>query len=302
MGAYPGPAVTCCGAKCGIPQIVSIGDDNRMGDLTGQTPMQGGYGHATASNVPDWLGTLAPSLAGEEAVQAAEAWVRCREELRRRSRAFLVRAASGAPCRLVDQRRGVCHMAKYTISADLDVLFVEEEPSEATGDELILSEECCLAEVRNIWVCTDSELARRSRGVVHKFLADGDPEERDQENYKTVFPEYADCVLLIDAPSGPLCIVEKTPEAQEEFLDTMSVLISMQRARTQAEGQLLAHGGPPPPEVQLRPLGRSLQSAHLTGPIGVWLAEVGNGLATLPPESEGDGDDELPLKAQMSPS
>mmetsp|Transcript_69963 Transcript_69963/g.130796 ORF Transcript_69963/g.130796 Transcript_69963/m.130796 type:complete len:302 (+) Transcript_69963:121-1026(+) len=301
MGAYPGPAVTCCGAKCGIPQIVSIGDDNRMPDMAGQTAGQGGYGHATASNVPDWLGTLAPSLAGEEAVQAAEAWVRCREELRRRSRAFLVRAASGAPCRLVDQRRGVCHMARYTISADLDILHVEEEASTGVGDELITEEDCCLADVRNIWVCTDSELARRARGVVHKFLADADPES-DQEYCKTVFPEYAECVLLIDAPSGPLCIVEKTPEAQEEFLDTMAVLISMQRARTQVDGQVLAPGGPPPPEVQLRPLGRSLQSAHLTGPIGVWLAEVGDGLATLPLASEGEGDDELPPKEQMKPA
>jgi len=288
MGAYP--ATTCCGAKCGIPTIVSIGDDHhRMQDPSGAGKDGSGSGYSTSYHVPDWLVTLAPTLAGEEALQAADAWIRCREELRRRSRAFLAKAAVGAPCRLVDQRRGTFRMARYTVSADLDMLEVQEDPVDLEDEAVCQA--CPLSEVRNIWVCSDSELARRARGSVQKSLLNSGSAD-----------EFSEHLMMIDAFSGTMCIVEQSSEAQEEFLDCMSVLISMQRTRMKVDSR--GHGGPggpPPPEVQLRPIGRSLQSVHLAGPIGLWLAEVGESLASLAPANDGDEGDEDVDAAQRNP-
>jgi hypothetical protein len=113
-----------------------------------------------------------------------------------------------------------------------------------------------------VWICADGELARRAHGALqHPCDAD------------------LACVMLIDAPSGPIGLVERTSEAREEFLDCMAVLISAQRLQNEPEIACCRRAdGPPPPEARLRPLGKSLRSEHISGPICVWLAQAAEDL------------------------
>jgi len=221
------------------------------------------YGEATPERA-GWLPALAPGLDAEVVAQAADAWALCAEDLRRRTRLFVSKARGGVPCRLVDPRTGVANVAKYTLDPADAALCVEEVEAASIDAETQLRRRCRLAEVQNIWVCSDSELACRALGdTIHQGSADA---------------ELA-CMALIDVPDGPIGLVERSAEAREEFLDCMAVLIASQRLSNAPE--LACCGLPgrlPPPEAQLRPIGRSLQSVHLSGPICVWLARAGEGL------------------------
>lgn len=68
-------------------------------------------------------------------------------------------------------------------------------------------------------------------------------------------------------------------EAMLIFLDCMAALISAQRLRNEPEVACCRRPkGAPPPEARLRPFGKSLQSAHISGPICVWLAQAAEDL------------------------
>lgn len=270
MGQSP---AACCGSKCGQPTIVSIGDDVCPPRHAGP---DGDPGLGSSDALPEWLSDLAPSLAGEEAERAADAWVRCGEELRRRTRQFVRRASCGVPCWFIDQRGGRTVPASYILDESLESFLVETAgPMEVHGvpnsqnamdyrdsASRHVACECQIAEIRNVWICADGELARRVHGTL-RHGCDAD----------------LACVMLIDAPSGPIGLVERSPEAREEFLDCMAVLISAQRLRSEPEVGCCRHTvGAPPPEARLRPFGKSLQSAHISGPICVWLAQAAEDL------------------------
>lgn len=270
MGQYP---ASCCGSKCGQPTIVSIGDEVCPPRHPGP---DGDPGLGAADALPEWLSELAPSLMGEEAERAADAWVQCGEELRRRTRQFVRRATCGVPCWFIDQRGGRTVPASYILDEALESIFVETVgPCEVhggpngvvavdgrDGPKRHVASECQIAEIRNVWICADGELARRVHGTL-RHGCDAD----------------LACVMLIDAPTGPIGIVERSAEAREEFLDCMAVLISAQRLRNEPEVACCRRAeGPPPPEARLRPFGKSLQSAHISGPICVWLSQAAEAL------------------------
>ncbi|CAK0817576.1 unnamed protein product, partial [Prorocentrum cordatum] len=211
-----------------------------------------------------WLPAgIAPRLSGAEAARAAREWASRAEGLRRRTLLFLRRTSGGSPCRLVDQQTGLAAPARYRVEDGGAVLVVEELGSAPSREKAF---RCKLADVRNIWVCSDSELARRAHGALRRGAADA----------------HLACVLLIDAPAGPLALVERSSEAREEFLDCMAVLVATQRLRAEPRlAACAAPGGLPPPEARLRPPNGSLRSAHLSGPICAWLARAGEG--AVPP-------------------
>jgi len=216
----------------------------------------------SARAVPEWLADLAPHLAGTERERAAEAWAECRDDFFRRAQVFVHQASAGVNCDLLDQENHEILPARYSLDESALSLCVEAEVASKSPSARVperLQHHCRLAEVRNIWVCSDSELARRAcEGARHTAQA---AEAR---------------VLLIDALSGPVAIMEMSEEAMDVFLDGMAVLIAAQRLRSEPEVACRRwNTGPPPPEACLRPLGKSLRSTHLAGPICSWLAQVG---------------------------
>lgn len=286
---------SCCGSKCGQPTIVSIGDEVCPPRHAGP---EGDPGLGASDALPEWLSDLAPSLIGEEAERAADAWVRCGEELRRRTRQFVRRATCGVPCWYLDQRGGRTVPASYILDESFESFLVEtagpcETPRNPTQKQTTsrdssarhVARECKIAEIGNIWICADSELARRIHGTL-RHGCDAD----------------LSCVMLIDAPSGPIALVEKSSEAREEFLDCMAVLISAQRLRNEPEVACCRRAqGPPPPEARLRPFGKSLQSMHISGPICVWLAQAAEDLlpATHRPEANHAAREVAPTSAAL---
>lgn len=274
MGAYPAAAnCTCCASRCGgQPQVVSINDDIRA-------PVQGlTFGNAELpvekweEDVPDWLAALAPGLVAEEAAHAAREWGDCAKDLRQRARAFVRSTQAGVPCRFLDQVACQARPATYKLDEAAKVFIIQEEqaPTQSTKRIPVM---CLIAELRNIWVCADSPLARRA----HMALSDAATE--------------ADltCMVLLDAPAGPLGLLLRSSEVREDFLDCMAVLIASERLRCEPSlARCDLPGGLPPPEAQLRPVGRSLQSMHLSGPICAWLANVGEDLFKSDPDGWGD--------------
>lgn len=223
-----------------------------------------------------WLPPIAvEALDAECAAKAADAWAHCADDLRRRAKNFVTRAQAGVPCRLVDARTHLARPARYTLDPSTAVLSVDE----LNGTRNI-RRRCHLADVQNIWVCSDSQLACRALGnAVQSGSADA---------------ELA-CMALIDVPEGPIGVVERSAESREEFLDCMAVLVATQRLRRSPEVACCGVPGRlPPPEARLRPAGRSLRSMYLSGPICPWLARVGEGLispdAPLPPLAPLEGD------------
>lgn len=276
-GASAAAGCGCCASRCGGQphQVVSIADDAPP-CAAKDAWQQGGLDNWEDTSVPDWLATLAPGLAAEEAALVAAEWARHAEDLRLQTRSFVSRALGGVPCRIVDQISGRCDPAKYFLNAEAASLTAQELAPPPPGSHRE-PRACPLAQVRNIWVCSDSALARRFHGGVRS-----DPEAD------------LSCLVLLDVPSGPVGLVVRGCEAREDFLDCMAVLIATQRL---GEEPGLARcdlpGGVPPPEARLRPPGRSLQSAHLSGPICAWLAKIGEGLLTLESafESQPEGAD-----------
>lgn len=189
--------------------------------------------------------------------------------------------------------------ASYALDENITMLIVEsmngglpdpEAPAPMNGTGMPPGEsgrhtvrECQIADMRNIWVCSDSELARRAHGALRHGTEDAD----------------LACLMLIDAPSGPIALVERSSEAREEFLDCMAVLIAAQRLRSEPEVACCKRAeGPPPPEARLRPYGKSLQSMHISGPICVWLARAGEHVLPELSVIELPGTDVYTLQAQ----
>lgn len=222
--------------------------------------------------IPEWLAKLAPNLPREAVVQAAEAWARCAEDLRRRTRLFVRRAICGVPCRHIDPKTGCWMPARYIFDEAVTTIFIEEI---VIPGKFQVAQQCCLKNVQNIWIRADSDLVRRVHGALCFDLVDTE----------------LDFAVLIDAPTGLIGLVERSLDAREEFLDCMAVLIATRRLDSEPE---LTHqclpGGPPMPEAELRLKGHSLRSMHLHGPICAWLAKAGEDLP--PPQPPPNGSDE----------
>mmetsp|Transcript_9364 Transcript_9364/g.26889 ORF Transcript_9364/g.26889 Transcript_9364/m.26889 type:complete len:318 (-) Transcript_9364:21-974(-) len=252
MGASQ--ASCCCASRCGgQPHIVSIGDDARLPvhSLPNDEDLAT---ERWEEDIPEWIYTLSPGLPPRDAAVAAREWARCAQDLRRRTRTFVQKAREGLVCRVLAGGKAAPATASLDEGATR-LTVVEPASAGRCGRE----HECPLADIYNIWVCADSALARRAHGAVSSGA------QADLA-----------CIVLVDAPAGPLGLVMRSSEAREEFLDCMAALIAAQRLRT-APGLARCDlpGGLPPPEAQLRPVGRSLQSAHLSGPICAWLARIG---------------------------
>lgn len=160
---------------------------------------------------------------------------------------------------------------------------LHDSPVEKTSYIASTGKKTNLAEVRNIWLCSDSELARRTHGTLRHAALEAD----------------APCVMLIDAQSGPIAIIEGSEEAREEFLDCMAVLIATQRLSLEPELACCSLSSfVPAPEAALRPSGHSLQSAHLSGPICVWLAHVGGAVTSTPFTRPGSAGAPLPWNSR----
>lgn len=212
-------------------------------------------GIQSSPEIPDWLQALAPGLTGEDALRAALAWERCGEELFRQTQRFASQALAGVPCRLVEQGSGF--PARYSLDETLSVLAIEDcRASDVKRRRL----EVELAQIRNLWVCADNELARRTQGL--------SPSAPSAEARMA-------CLVLVDGPAAPTGLVLRSSEAREEFLDCMAVLIAAQRMRLdlQLAGVSEQPKWLPAREVpSLRPFGSSLLSKHLCGPMCSWLA------------------------------
>lgn len=281
MGAVH-PATSCCASRCGgQPSVVSINDDARA-------PLQAFAESETSlekweEEIPEWLAALAPGLAAEEASRAATEWTMCAKDLRARTRTFVHNAMEGVQCRLLDKVTGQAPAAKFTLDEARQSVTFEELESTPTATRRRRTTTCLLAEVRNIWVCADSPLARR----VHESVLSDEEAEMS-------------CMVLLDAPVDFVGLVLRSSEAREEFLDCMGVLIAGERLRCEPGlARCDLPGGMPPPEAQLRLPGRSLQSVHLSGPICAWLAKVGEHLDA---ESPGKKQDMLPPYFGDSPT
>ncbi|CAK0843159.1 unnamed protein product [Prorocentrum cordatum] len=177
-----------------------------------------------------------------------------------RARLFACRARSGSPCRVVHQGTGRGVPASYTVDDSMETLIIEELVTPADVSSPRRAHVHRLREVRNVWVCADSELARCMHRVLRRGITDPDR------------------VLLLDVPAGPVGLVVHSPQAREELLDGLAVLVAVQRV--EREPELLGRCSP----AGLRPPGLSLQAAHLSGPVCAMLARGGAGLVP-PPES-----------------
>lgn len=246
----------CCESKCSQTSVVTIVDEF----CTQKYPGNPGLG--VSDSVPEW----SPEV---EAERAAEAWAQCSDDLQRRTNQFVRRALSGIPCWFIDQQRGRTVPASYVIDDSLETFMIEtavqctsDLASEGTARHIAYK--CHISDIRNVWVCADSELARRTHGTL-KHACDAD---------------YA-CTMLLDTLHGPAGLVERSSEAREEFLDCMAVLIAAQRLRKEPEiACCRSASGPPPPEARLRPIGKSLESTHVSGPICIWLAKAAEGVVS----------------------
>jgi len=224
--------------------------------------------------IPDWMKALTPAFDSSEALLLLSAWEQFREDLKRRTQNFVDTVLVGLPCRVVNGP-GKCIQAKATLDLHLTTL---------TVSDCELNQQRCfwLADIRNLWLCSDSELARRAHQALAPFAV---AEEAELA-----------CLVLLDGASQPLPLLLRSSEAREDFLDCMSVLIAAHRQRLEKDK-------PPPPQpawlpkpdlAGLRQYGCSLRSSHLAGALSIWLATCAPGnqgaaQSHVAPESPGKG-------------
>jgi len=217
---------------------------------------------------------LTPAFDSSEALLLLSAWEQFREDLKRRTQNFVDTVLVGLPCRVVNGP-GKCIQAKATLDLHLTTL---------TVSDCELNQQRCfwLADIRNLWLCSDSELARRAHQALAPFAV---AEEAELA-----------CLVLLDGASQPLPLLLRSSEAREDFLDCMSVLIAAHRQRLEKDK-------PPPPQpawlpkpdlAGLRQYGCSLRSSHLAGALSIWLATCAPGnqgaaQSHVAPESPGKG-------------
>ncbi|OLQ04727.1 hypothetical protein AK812_SmicGene12165 [Symbiodinium microadriaticum] len=174
--------------------------------------------------LPEWLHQIAPTAEGEEALLLASAWSQYHEELSQRVRRFVDSALRGVACRV----------------------------AEVAGLEngVLRKRHFWLADLRNLLVCADSELARRT----HKTLSPYEPR------------------------------LHLYLEAREEFLDCLGVLIAAHRQRQETMAEQLPVWLPQPEAAGLRPPNFSLRSGHLSGALAAWLGSCAPVPPLQPPE------------------
>lgn len=257
MGQGASPLGGCCGSHCGRPAVVNIEEPYQPQNAA--KPMSHADGDQINPGDPRSGFVVPAGSDSEENLADADGWSEEREDLRRRVKGFAKRAMAvpgtsmqGVPCRFVDRASQLTQPAKYSLDPQLRRLAVE---TSSDGETVV---ECELAEIQNVWIRADSGLAQRAHKELRDVLPNND----------------LACLLLIDAPTGMIGLVERSAQAREEFLDCMAVLIAAQRVRAGTSGCQRRAAGPPHPEALLRPPGKSLRSQHLNGPICQWLASV----------------------------
>ncbi|CAJ1331761.1 unnamed protein product [Effrenium voratum] len=233
------PSVCQCCTATGIGDELSLMPPRKRQDTVSRKSMP---------QMPEWMKQMAPGVDGEEALQVVSAWEQFKEDLTRRTKAFVESAASGLPCRVAEP--GHCAAAVAALDFECTTLTVTRvEEGDQRAPRVFR-----LADLRNLWLCSDSELARRAHCALSPFAL---AEEAELA-----------CLVLLDGSAKPLALVLRSSEAREDFLDCMAVLIAAQR-REDAEPPAWL---PKPDPAGLRPYGCSLRSCHLTGPLGAWLA------------------------------
>lgn len=181
------------------------------------------------------------------------AWEQYREELTRRTRHFVELVLSGLQCRVINGP-GLCAGATATLDPNLTTLTISDCPDSGGRQRYFW-----LADIRNLWLCSDSELARRAHQALAPFAV---AEEAELA-----------CLVLLDGARWPLPLLLRSSEAREDFLDCMSVLIAAHRQRLEKDKPPPQHAWLPKPDLTgLRPQGCSLRSCHLAGPLSAWLA------------------------------
>lgn len=206
--------------------------------------------------IPDWLEDVLPGLPLKDGPRAAKEWTHSWERLATHSSQFITGAAAGCPCRFFDVATAKSRPAAYSVNKEATHLRVRlSETVVAGGNEDLVHD---LRDIKNIWVCSDSPVARKFHGSVRGA------EEADLS-----------CLVLLDVPSGPFALIMRSSEARERFIDGMAVFIAARRLlQDDSVTRCGIPGGVPPPEARVRPVGRSLHSVHLTGPICAWLAKI----------------------------
>lgn len=242
MGQSRPSLCQCCTANSG-----ATGDEVLLQRTRCQEPW------SRTPDVPEWMKVLSPAFDSNQAILMLSAWEQFHEDLKRRTKHFVETMVAGLPCRVVNGP-GKCTTAKAT----LDLLFTTLTISDC---ESALQQRCFwLADIRNLWLCSDSELARRAHQALAPFAV---AEEAELA-----------CLVLLDGASQPLPLLLRSSEAREDFLDCMSVLIAAHRQRLEKDKAALPQPSwlPKPDLAGLRQYGCSLRSCHLAGPLGAWLA------------------------------
>jgi len=217
--------------------------------------------------LPDWLRSLAPAADGEEAVLLASAWNQYHKDLCQRVERFVGDACRGVGCRVAEVSGGKCGPATFFLDPALTTLTIQDRLE--TG--LLRKRHFWLADLRNLLVCADSELARR----VHRNLSP----------YAVPDEAKLACLILLDGAALPVALVLPSSEAREDFLDCMAVLIIAHRQRHEASQEKLPAWLPQPGVAGLRPPNGSLRSGHLMGPLASWLGSCAPALPTPVPEA-----------------
>lgn len=242
MGQSRPSLCQCCTANSG-----ATGDEVSLQRTRCQEPW------SRTPDVPEWMKALSPAFDSSQAILMLSAWEQFHEDLKRRTKHFVETMVAGLPCRVVNGP-GKCTTAKAT----LDLLFTTLTISDC---ESALQQRCFwLADTRNLWLCSDSELARRAHQALAPFAV---AEEAELA-----------CLVLLDGASQPLPLLLRSSEAREDFLDCMSVLIAAHRQRLEKDKAGFPQPSwlPKPDLAGLRQYGCSLRSCHLAGPLGAWLA------------------------------
>eukprot|EP00913_Durusdinium_trenchii_P030251 g28341.t1 len=106
----------------------------------------------------------------------------------------------------------LCAGATATLDPNLTTLTISDCPDSGGRQRYFW-----LADIRNLWLCSDSELARRAHQALAPFAV---AEEAELA-----------CLVLLDGARWPLPLLLRSSEAREDFLDCMSVLIAAHRQR-----------------------------------------------------------------------
>eukprot|EP00439_Symbiodinium_sp_Y106_P029699 s2764_g3.t1 len=258
----------CCHAKSALEPIGAHNGDEVSLMSIGKAK-QASEDVKIFPELPEWLHQIAPMAEGEEALLLASAWSQYHEELTQRVRRFVDSALRGVACRVAEVAGpgSKCAGATFFLDPGLTTLTLQDR----LENGVLRKRHFWLADLRNLLVCADSELARRTHRTLSPYAV---PEEA-----------LLACLVLLDGAAAPAAVVLPSAEAREEFLDCLGVLIAAHRQRQEPVAEQLPVWLPQPEAAGLRPPNFSLRSGHLSGALAAWLGSC----APLPPLQPPEG-------------